>query len=126
MQDDSIEVAVVELAAVESNTLAGTMERLAAATEMLEQAVAKMFDRQNSGEELELKLAAAQSELAELKHAPVAVTHGRKTLPLSLTGKHGMTVDSVEGGALDAALVSLSIEQRIAVKTQLMRAGLLG
>jgi hypothetical protein len=32
----------------------------------------------------------------------------------------------MEAGAVDAALVSLSVEQRIAVKAQLMRAGLLG
>jgi hypothetical protein len=32
----------------------------------------------------------------------------------------------MEAGAVDAALGSLRIEQRIAVKAQLMRAGLLG
>ena len=44
----------------------------------------------------------------------------------NLLAKQGVTVDSMEAGALDAALVSLSLEQRIAVKAQLMRAGLLG
>jgi hypothetical protein len=60
---------------------------------------------------------------------PVGVTHGRKTLPVamvSLLAKQGVAVDSIEAGALDAALVSLSMEQRFAVKAQLMRAGLLG
>ena len=33
---------------------------------------------------------------------------------------------AVEAGALDAALTSLSVEQRIAVKAGLMRSGLLG
>jgi len=132
-----------------------TVERLAAATAMLEQAVERMFERQGelavSAEasvgrivatveskreaELEQKLAAAEAEIAELRaagaSAPVAVTHsqGRKTLPVSmvnLLAKQGVTVDSMEAGALDAALVSLSIEQRIAVKAQLIRAGLLG
>jgi len=32
----------------------------------------------------------------------------------------------VDASALDAALTSLSIEQRIAVKSQLLRAGLVG
>ncbi len=55
--------------------------------------------------------------------------NGRKTLPVAmvnLLAKQGVTVDSMEAGAVDAALVSLSLEQRIAVKAQLMRAGLLG
>jgi len=132
-----------------------TVERLAAATAMLEQAVERMFERQGelavSAEasvgrivatveskrevELEQKLAAAEAEIAELRaagaSAPVAVTHsqGRKTLPVSmvnLLAKQGVAVDSMEARALDAALVSLSIEQRIAVKAQLIRAGLLG
>ena len=54
---------------------------------------------------------------------------GRKTLPASmatLLAKQGVTVDSLEAGALDAALSSLSLEQRIAVKAQLMRSGMLG
>jgi hypothetical protein len=83
--------------------------------------------------ELEEKLAAAEAQIAELKAAagsvPAAVTHGRKTLPVgmvNLLAKQGVTVDSMEAGAVDAALVSLSVEQRIAVKAQLMRAGLLG
>jgi hypothetical protein len=82
---------------------------------------------------LEEKLAAAEAQIAELKAAassvPVAVTHRRKTLPVAmvnLLAKQGVTVDSMEAGAVDAALVSLSVEQRIAVKAQLMRAGLLG
>jgi hypothetical protein len=138
-----------------SDALTATVERLSAATAMLEQAVERMFGRQGelavSAEasvgrivatveskretELEQKLAAAEAEIAELRaagaSAPVGVTHsqGRKTLPVSmvnLLAKQGVSVDSMEAGALDAALVSLSIEQRIAVKAQLMRAGLLG
>jgi hypothetical protein len=41
----------------------------------------------------------------------------------SLVAKEGV---AVEAGALDAALRSLSLEQRIAVKSEMMRAGLLG
>jgi hypothetical protein len=130
-----------------------TVERLAAAAGLLEQAVERLAQRQNDfaldaeasigrivatvegrrEAELEEKLAAAEAEIAELRAgavtAPVVVTNGRKTLPASmvnLLAKQGVTVDSMEAGALDAALVSLSVEQRIAVKAQLMRAGLLG
>ncbi len=130
-----------------------TVERLAAAAGLLEQAVERLAQRQDAfaidaeasigrivatvearrEAELEEKLAAAEARIAELQAAaafvPPAVTHGRKTLPVamvSLLAKQGVTVDSLEAGALDAALVSLSLEQRIAVKAQLMRAGLLG
>jgi phosphoserine phosphatase len=130
--------------------LGSTVERLAAAAGLLEQAVERLAQRQNDfaldaeasigrivatvegrrEAELEEKLAAAESQIAELKAAAGSVvTHGRKTLPVAmvnLLAKQGVTVDSMEAGAVDAALVSLSVEQRIAVKAQLMRAGLLG
>jgi hypothetical protein len=154
--NDDLDVEVeLEGASMAEDALMATVERLAAATAMLEQAVERMFGRQGElavsagasvgrivatveskrETELEQKLAAAEAEIAELRaagaSAPAAVTHsqGRKTLPVSmvnLLAKQGVTVDSMEAGALDAALVSLSIEQRIAVKAQLMRAGLLG
>jgi hypothetical protein len=134
------------------NELGSTVERLAAAAGLLEQAVERLAQRQSDfaldaeasigrivamverqrEAELEEKLAAAEAEIAELKAAasvPSEVTHGRKTLPTSmvnLLAKQGVTVDAMEAGAVDAALVSLSVEQRIAVKAQLMRAGLLG
>jgi hypothetical protein len=131
-----------------------TAERLAAAAGLLEQAVERLAQRQDAfamdaeasigrivatvearrEAELEEKLAAAEAKIAELQAAavafvPAAVTHGRKTLPVgmaNLLAKQGVTVDSIEAGALDAALISLSLEQRIAVKAQLMRAGLIG
>lgn len=133
--------------------LGSTVERLAAAAGLLEQAVERLAQRQSDfaldaeasigrivatvegrrEAELEEKLAAAEAHIAELKAAaasvPVLVTHGRKTVPVgmaTLLAKQGVTVDSMEAGAVDAALVSLSVEQRIAVKAQLMRAGLLG
>jgi hypothetical protein len=130
-----------------------TVERLAAAAGLLEQAMERLAERQNDfalhaeasigrivatvegrrEAELEEKLAAAEAQIAELRAAaiivPDSVTNGRKTLPTSmvnLLAKQGVTVDSMDAGALDAALVSLSVEQRIAVKAQLMRAGMLG
>jgi uncharacterized protein (DUF885 family) len=130
--------------------LGATVERLAAAAGLLEQAVERLAQRQSEfavdaeasigrivatvearrEAELEEKLAAAEAKIAELQASvPVPVTNGRKTLPAAMTtllAKQGVTVDSIEAGALDAALVSLSMEQRFAVKAQLMRAGLLG
>jgi hypothetical protein len=128
-----------------------TVERLAAAASLLEQAVERLAQRQNAfvedaeasisrivatvdahrEAELEEKLAAAELKIAELqaRGGMAAPAAGRKTLPTAMTSllaKQGVTVDSLEAGSLDAALVSLSLEQRIAVKSQLIRAGLLG
>ena len=123
--------------------LGAFVQRLAAAAGMLEQAVERLAERQKDAEasigrisatvdaDLEERLVAAEAQIVELKaaSAPALVTNGRKTLPMAMTtllAKQGVTVDSMEAGALDAALVSLSMEQRFAVKAQLMRAGLLG
>ncbi|WP_263382773.1 hypothetical protein [Granulicella arctica] len=137
-----------------TNELSITVERLAAAAGMLQLAAERLTERESTfaieaeatlgrvvasigtqrEAELEQKLAAAEARIAELRaSAPVAVTHsGRKTLPtatINLLAKQGLAGDAVasmEAGTLDAALSSLSLEQRIAVKAQLMRAGLLG
>jgi len=128
-----------------------TVDRLVAAASQLEQAVQRLSESQNAfaGDVeasvgrivatvearremgLEEKLAAAELKIAELQARASSgrVVEGRKTLPAAMTSllaKQGVTVDSLEAGALDAALVSLSLEQRIAVKAQLMRAGLIG
>jgi glycine cleavage system regulatory protein len=137
---------------MERDDLGTMIERLVDAAGLLEQAVERFAERQNHfaldaeasigkivatvegrrEAELEEKLARAEAEIAGLKAAatsvPVDVTNGRKTMPAAMTNllaKQGVTVDSMEAGAVDAALVSLSIEQRIAVKAQLMRVGLL-
>jgi hypothetical protein len=92
--------------------------------------------------ELERRLADAEAKIAELtagaavQVAPaVSQSLGRKTLPVgmvSMLAKQGVSLElgagavSIEASALDGALASLSIEQRIAVKAELRRAGLLG
>ncbi|MBV8673575.1 MAG: hypothetical protein JOZ33_09095 [Acidobacteriaceae bacterium] len=80
--------------------------------------------------ELERKLAAAEQQIAELRaQGSRAVASPRKTVPAATTqllAKSGITsLESIEAGALDAALAGLSLEQRIAVKAQLIRAGAL-
>ena len=50
----------------------------------------------------------------------------RRTLPSTtseMLAKHGIGDGPIDVRALDAALSGLSLEQRIAVKTQLLRAG---
>jgi hypothetical protein len=79
--------------------------------------------------ELELadKLASTERELAELKAAAGHESSPlRRTVPAStseMLAKHGIAEGPVDVRTLDAALSGLSLEQRIAVKTQLLRAG---
>ena len=120
-------------------------ERLEAATTLLERTLNWLEERQGalSGEverisatveqsrretELAEKLAAAERELAEVKaaSAPNAANPLRRTMPAAtaeMLAKHGIGEGPVDVHALDAALSGLSLEQRIAVKTQLLRAG---
>jgi hypothetical protein len=98
-------------------------------------------------QELQSKLAAAEQQIAELRaqieaaseaqtgaqppsRPPAVSGPARKTIPASTArflAKQGIdSLDSLEAGALDAALDGLSLEQRIAVKAQLLRAGVLG
>jgi cell division protein ZapA (FtsZ GTPase activity inhibitor) len=122
-------------------------ERLEAAADRLEKTVAWLEERQAAmtgdvakivatvdatadarHRDLERKLEEAEQQIAELK-AQAAAASGRKTLPVAtmqLLAKQGIgSVDGLEAGSLDAALTGLSLEQRVAVKAQLIRAGAL-
>jgi septal ring factor EnvC (AmiA/AmiB activator) len=121
------------------------VERLEAAASLLEKTLSWLEERQGalSGEveritatveqsrreaEMAEKLAAVERELAEVKAAAAqnALNPLRRTLPAAtaeMLAKHGIGEGPVDVRALDAALSGLSLEQRIAVKTQLMRAG---
>ena len=107
----------LNLLAERQETLAGDVERISAAVEQ---------SRREA--ELSERLAATESELAEMKAAgtAVALNPPRRTVPTSTTemlAKHGIGEGPVDVRTLDAALAGLSLEQRIAVKSQLMRAG---
>ena len=119
--------------------------RLEAATAQLERSMVWLEERQGalSGDverisatveqsrreaELAEKLATAEQELAELKAgtAQNVLNPLRRTLPSTtseMLAKHGIGEGPIDVRALDAALAGLSLEQRIAVKTQLLRAG---
>lgn len=124
-------------------TLGDSIERLSSAASQLERTVAWLEQRE-AGEvekmtaaiesgpverDLRLKLEAAEQQIAELRAQSGREAVARQTLPTSTTqllAKQGIAVaDSIQAGALDAALTGLSLEQRIAVKAQLLRAGLL-
>ncbi len=121
------------------------VERLEAATIALEKTLSWLEERQGelSGEverisatveqsrretELAEKLAAVERELAEVKAASSQnpLNPLRRTMPAAtaeMLAKHGIGDGPVDVRSLDAALSGLSLEQRIAVKTQLLRAG---
>jgi prefoldin subunit 5 len=79
--------------------------------------------------ELEAANADLRDKASRLNTATIAA-NGRKTLPpmvSSLLAKSGVEVsDTMDTAALDAAMAPLSIEQRIAVKSQMAKAGLIG
>ena len=121
------------------------VERLEAAATLLERTLSWLEERQGalagevekisatveqSRREAELleKLEAAQREIAQLKTpaAQSALNPLRRTLPAAaneMLAKHGIGDGPVDVRTLDAALSGLSLEQRIAVKTQLLRSG---
>ncbi len=121
------------------------VERLEAAATLLERTLHWLEERQEAmaGEvekisatveqtrreaELAEKLAEAERELAEMKAgaSSSALNPLRKTVPTATTemlAKHGIGEGPVDVRTLDAALAGLSLEQRIAVKSQLLRAG---
>lgn len=132
-------------------SLTSTLDRLASATGLLEQTVHRLEEQHAaiSGEvqkivatveetagaermgELEQRLREIGAQIAELRGQSAAPKEpGRRTVSAataSLLAKQGISnLDSLEAGSLDAALSSLNVEQRIAVKSQLLRAGLLG
>ncbi|MGA2350412.1 MAG: hypothetical protein ABSF70_08280 [Terracidiphilus sp.] len=120
-------------------------ERLEAATSLLERTLSWLEERQGvlTGEvekisatveqsrretDLAERLAVAERELVELKanSAQNVLSPLRRTLPSTtseMLAKHGIGDGPVDVRTLDAALSGLSLEQRIAVKTQLLRAG---
>ena len=129
--------------------LNATLERLAAAAEALERAVVRQNEvaveaqesvarivaesESTQARELAMRLEQAEAKLAatETRLASLTAAAGRKTLSTgtaTLLAKQGLDVGTagLEAGAWDGALAHLSVEQRIAVKAELMRAGLVG
>jgi hypothetical protein len=101
---------------------AGAVEKMTAAVE----SQSELLQRERV---LLQKLEAAEQQIAELRAQGTRAATARQTLPPSTTqllAKQGLsTLDSIQAGTLDAALTGLSLEQRIAVKAQLLRAGML-
>jgi len=104
----------------QASVRAGEVERISATVE------SAAADRRVA--ELAEKLGEVERDLEELKAAaaPTAQNPLRRTVPAStseMLAKHGIAEGPVDVRTLDAALAGLSLEQRIAVKSQLLRAG---
>jgi len=109
-------------------TLSWLEERVAAATALTGEVerISATVEQSRREAELAEKLAEAERELAELKAAATVLNPLRRTVPAAtseMLAKHGIGDGPVDVRTLDAALTGLSLEQRIAVKTQLLRAG---
>lgn len=121
---------LMEAAAALERTVARMAEQQVALAAEAESQVGRIVATVETQREIELehKLAAAEAKIVELMASASTQPTGRKTLSTSMAtmlAKQGVVMESVEAGAIDGALASLSIEQRIAVKSELMRAGLL-
>jgi len=106
----------------------GFLAQMHGAREEMQSTVERIVATTEQAATLEERLREAMAEAAELRAQQVETVRTRKTLPVttaSLLAKHGISAGAeMDAAALDAALGGLSIEQRLAVKSQLLRAGL--
>ena len=130
--------------------LMATAERLAVAAESLDRVLGRIDSQQEALTAKVDRIVAAvderaafdpESEVARLLQERVAELEksnsdlkaqsarmARKTLPpmvSAILAKGGVEGEKIEKGVLDKSLQSLSVEQRIAVKAELARAGMI-
>jgi ABC-type transporter Mla subunit MlaD len=127
--------------------LAATAQRLASAAETLDRVLGRLDAQQEALNAKVDRIVAAveegsgdaedpqrlQARVAELEKSnqelkAQAARLARKTLPplvTSLLSKNGGDVDHFDGALLDKTLQPLSVEQRIAVKAEMARAGMI-
>ena len=120
--------------AVEQMGLTPVARLSAEAEATIERIVATAEAKREAELERKLEFVEAQLETLRASRTIAPIESGRRTLPpamATLLAKQGVALESVEAGGFDAAsldkaLGSLSIEQRIAVKAQLLRSGAIG
>jgi predicted RNase H-like nuclease (RuvC/YqgF family) len=127
--------------------LMATAERLASAAESLDRVLGRLDAQQEalnakvdrivaavdeapasdaSARQLQERVSELEKSNADLKAQAARMV--RKTLPpmvSAILAKSGEQGETIEKGALDKSLQSLSVEQRIAVKAELARAGMI-
>jgi ABC-type transporter Mla subunit MlaD len=131
--------------------LAATADRLAAAAETLDRVLGKLDAQQESlnakvdrivaaveerevhadvepetAHELEQRVAELEKANTELKAQAARLTRKtRSPLVSALLAKSGAEGERIESSAVDKTLQTLSVEQRIAVKAEMARAGMI-
>ena len=107
------------------------LDRVSAAAGLLEQAAERFAGIELNAslpspreQQLEQRLAEAEATIVSLR-AEATRSSARKTAPAAAPALASRDGVAVEASALDASLRSLSIEQRIAVKSEMLRTGLL-
>jgi hypothetical protein len=117
-------------AAIEDD-LGIALERLNAAAGLIEQAAGRFAGIELNAslvspreQQLEQRLAEAEATIVSLRAEGIRAS-ARKTAPAGAPALASRDGVAVEASALDSSLRSLSIEQRIAVKAEMLRTGLL-
>ena len=132
MENEKREVAerLEAAATLLERTLGWLEQRLAAVSELSGEVekISATVEQSRREEDLAERLAVVQRELADLKASAAhsVLNPLRKTVPVAtseMLAKHGIGEGPVDVRTLDAALAGLTLEQRIAVKGQLLRAG---
>jgi len=116
---EKLDTTVQSASAVQMSAQAEIANRIVATVES-----EREIELQRRLEEAEAKIAEAENKIAEL-----SASAGRRTVApgiSAMVAKQGVAVESLHANSIDAALVGLSIEQRIAVKAELLRAGVIG
>lgn len=118
----------IERVAAAAVAVSALLERVEAQQEEFAAKIEKIVAAVEGEPELRARIGALEQENESLREQARA-PHARKTLPalaqalLAKIGAEGK--DGIEAAALEAALRSLPVEQRIAVKSQLARAGMI-
>jgi exonuclease VII small subunit len=120
----------MEIPATPPLDLDAALARLNAAATQLEQAASRFNSVELEASvtlqtSLEERLREAEATIAQLRAEAAARTPARRTTPGAVGTLVARDGSPAEPAALDTALRSLSLEQRIAVKSELLRAGLL-
>ncbi|MDP9268585.1 MAG: hypothetical protein M3P27_09730 [Acidobacteriota bacterium] len=120
--------------AAAADVLQRTLERLDAHSEKIDRIVATIEEREADSDAaarkaLEARVAELERANTELKAEAARAGAQRKTLPplvSAILAKNGYEQsEKVEPEVLDKTLAALSVEQRIAVKSEMARAGLI-
>lgn len=110
----------------QQEALNAKVDRIVAAVEEQRDDAFRTDDAANGVTALQNRIAELEKTNQELKAQSARMA--RKTLPpmvTALLGKNSDNADQMDSAALDKSLQTLSVEQRIAVKAEMARAGMI-